>query len=131
MRYNTNQREKILEYLKEHSSEHVTPDSIISHFQAIDEPIGKATVYRYLDYLVENNVVRKYVTSLTTSACYQIIGNDHKCKEHYHFKCNSCGELFHVDCDFMDEISEHVFKDHGFVIDSSKTVFYGLCEKCR
>lgn len=31
----------------------------------------------------------------------------------------------------MNQIAEHVYQEHNFIIDSSKTVFYGLCGECR
>jgi len=31
----------------------------------------------------------------------------------------------------MNGIKEHVLEEHDFMIDSSKTVFYGICGKCR
>ena len=42
--------------------------------------VSLATLYRYLDKLVLNNVVRKYTTSHLGKACYQFI--DDKCKKH-------------------------------------------------
>lgn len=133
MKYNTKQRELILKYLCEKEGEHVKAEDILEYLKNNDTPVGKSTVYRYLEALVEQNLVRKYTIEEGKGACYQFIGNDdtHHCKEHYHLKCSDCGELFHVSCEFMDEINEHILNEHNFVIDKSKTVFYGTCEKCR
>ncbi len=129
--YKTKQREMILDYMIKNKDIHVTADMIINYFKLHGTPIGKTTVYRNLDKLVADNVVRKFTIDDGVSACYQYAADGSGCMEHYHFKCSECGNLFHVHCDFMNEISEHVYKEHGFVIDSSKTVFYGLCEECR
>lgn len=128
--YKTKQREMILDYMIKNKDIHVTADMIINYFKLHGTPIGKTTVYRNLDKLVAENVVRKFTIEDGVSACYQYAPDGSRCREHYHFKCSECGKLFHVHCDFMNEISEHVYKEHKFVIDSSKTVFYGMCEEC-
>ncbi|MFQ9934177.1 MAG: Fur family transcriptional regulator [Lachnospiraceae bacterium] len=128
--YRTRQREMILDYMIKNKDIHVTADMIIKYFQFHETPIGKATVYRNLDKLVSDNIVRKFTIEDGTGACYQYSGAGSRCREHYHFKCTRCGELYHIQCDFMNEISSHVYKEHKFKIDSSKTVFYGICEKC-
>jgi len=80
--------------------------------------------------LVENGIIRKYVAEEGKSACFQYISPDGDCHNHYHFKCSKCGKLYHISCSMMNEISSHVLKEHGFVIDASKTVFYGECKEC-
>lgn len=37
----------------------------------------------------------------------------HHCEEHLHLQCVKCGKIIHLECEFMDEISEHILKDHG------------------
>ncbi|MBQ3546313.1 MAG: transcriptional repressor [Lachnospiraceae bacterium] len=133
MRYNTKQRELILKYLSESEGKHIKADEILEYLKKNDTPVGKSTVYRYLDNLMEQNLIRKYTVEDGQGACYQYLGSEghNHCKEHYHLKCSKCGELFHVSCEFMDEISAHILEHHGFTVDNSKTVFYGICKKCK
>ena len=129
--YKTKQRAAILEYLKNNVDNHITADNIIEYFKAIDNPIGKSTVYRYLDNLVEENIVRKYASSEHGgSACFQYVDGKDECHMHFHMKCSKCGSLIHLDCHEIEELSDHIFKDHKFKIDMCKTVLYGTCEKC-
>lgn len=130
MRYNTKQRELILECLSDSNGRHITAEDILEYLKMNDTPVGKSTVYRYLDALTEQNIIRKYTIEDGIGACYQYIGHHSGCQEHYHLKCSSCGKLFHVSCEFMDEINSHIRKEHNFKIDNSKTVFYGICEEC-
>ena len=58
------------------------------------------------------------------------IDEEGKCQNHFHFKCKVCGELYHLDCSFLNTVKNHLCDNHGFEIDSSKTVFYGTCKKC-
>lgn len=129
--YKTKQREAILEYIVDNKDKHVTADEIISRFSKQENPIGKSTVYRYLDKLCNENIIRKFNIDGSSSACYQYGNGDDCCQEHYHFKCLACGDLFHVSCKLMNGIKEHVMAEHDFAIDNRKTVFYGMCGKCR
>ena len=46
-------------------------------------------------------------------------------------QCESCGAIFHVDCSHLGELYTHLLESHGFAINPRRTMFYGLCEKCR
>ena len=120
MSYNTRQRELILDYIKKNAKKHLTADDIADALKA--EQVGKTTVYRYLEKLCEQNIVRKFILSEGKSACYQY--NDEKqCHDHFHMKCLKCGKLFHLECDHLKDIAAHISKMHDFTIDSSRTVF--------
>lgn len=129
--YNTKQRDLILEFLKESHGEHVTADMILQYLEEKGTPVGKATVYRYLDLLEKQEMVRKYQTDDRRKACYQYVEDIENCKRHYHLKCLNCGKLFHITCEELDYVGEHMLKEHGFRVDDSRTVYYGVCEKCR
>lgn len=129
--YNTKQGELILNLIKSEEGKHFTADEIITLLANEGKKVGKATVYRHLDKLIKAGEVRKYIVEEGTSACFEYVGHNHSCKSHYHLKCSSCGELLHVRCDFLDEVSSHILGHHGFTIEPEKTVLYGLCETCR
>lgn len=130
MSYNTKQRAIILSFLKENKTSHLTADEITSALLNGGFRVGKTTVYRYLDKLVENGQARKFLPPDGKSSCYQYVEDKEICAEHFHFKCDGCGKLFHTECDMLSNINKHINAEHNFFIDSSKTVFYGSCEKC-
>ena len=74
-KYKTKQRARILEYLKNNSKQHITADEIINYFKKTENPIGKSTIYRCIDNLIEENVIRKYINEEGKSACFQYIDN--------------------------------------------------------
>ena len=76
-------------------------------------------------------MLRKYTIDTRSCACYEYLRQDGGCKRHFHLKCTKCEKLFHVTCEHLDGIEEHILEHHGFQIDQSKTVLYGLCEDCR
>lgn len=127
--YNTKQKEILIKFLRENTG-HITVQEIHSFMNNSGTPMGTATIYRQLDKLVEKGCVRKYLLDGRSGACYQYVGGAKECCEHYHLKCVSCGKLIHLDCEFLREINSHIFEHHGFVVDNSKTVFYGLCSEC-
>lgn len=129
MGYNTKQQEIILSCLKQSHGEHMTADDIYLCLKENGNPVGKTTVYRHLEKLTEQGVIRRFTIGDSSSACYQYAG-DSKCCDHYHLKCSSCGKLIHIECEFLDELAKHIYDDHKFILDGSKTVLYGLCEDC-
>ena len=131
MGYKTKQREYILAFLQNSEGRHITVAELVRHLQDNATPVGTATVYRTLEQLVEEGMVRKYVLDGKSSACYQFLSDEpHLCQEHFHLKCTCCGRLFHVSCDYLNPLGEHLLEHHGFVIDHTKTVLYGLCADC-
>lgn len=128
--YNTKQREMILNYLIENKNTTITAEDIIEYSNKSGEKIGKATVYRYLNNLVENNIIKKFVLEERNCSCYQYIDGK-KCDEHYHLKCKNCNKIIHLDCEEFKNIHSHISKEHDFEIDSIKTVLYGLCKECK
>lgn len=129
-KYKTKQRELILDYLVDNKNRHVTVDEIIDYTKQSGSPVGKTTAYRYIDELEQKGIIRKYTIEKGICACYQYIDKEQKCQNHFHFKCKVCGELYHLDCNFLNTVKDHLCDNHGFEIDSSKTVFYGTCKKC-
>ena len=127
--YNTKQREAVLEYIVSLGNTHVTAAQIVSHFENEEVSVGRTTVYRNIDKLIQDGKLRKYNVDGIVGACYQYI-NDNEGQQHLLLKCEDCGDLIHLDCDELDEIHQHIYQDHTFKVNTAKTVFYGKCETC-
>ena len=131
MAYKTKQREYILAVLRGYGSQHVTAAELVRYLQDNGTPVGTATLYRNLEQMVSEGLVRKYILDEKSSACYQYVGDvPEACHRHFHLKCTRCGRLFHVDCTHLEELGAHLLEHHGFVIDHTKTVLYGTCQDC-
>lgn len=131
--YQTRQGTQLLDCLKAHAGRHITAAELIQALAAEGTPMGAATVYRRLEKLEAQGLVRRYALDDRGSACWQYIDPETEasdCRAHFHLKCTVCGELFHLNCDHLHEIAAHVQADHGFAIDPSRTVFYGVCGTC-
>ena len=76
---------------------HVTADQIYTFVKEKYPSIGRGTVYRNLDILVEEGNLRKVEVSDGPNRF------DLTLKNHYHVRCVNYGEISDVD---MDEISD-------------------------
>ncbi len=128
--YKTRQRADIEEVLKFSKGVHLTAEEIAEILKEKGCHVGKTTVYRSLERLCDEGKVRKFVPQSGKSACFQYIEAMPECHEHFHLKCVSCGELIHMECERMSDISEHIAEHHGFKVDMLQTVLYGKCQAC-
>lgn len=127
--YNTKPRAIILDILQSNKLKHLTADEILDILKDNQTPVGRATLYRYLDHLVQTGEVKKYYIGDGMSACYQY--GDEKTMNHYHLKCNICGKLFHVELYQMDRLISSIKKQNGFLVDGARTIIYGVCDECN
>lgn len=109
----------------------MTVEQIAKHFERQETSIGVTTIYRNLDKLRASGKIRKYMIDGISGACYQYIEEPSAGGDHFHMKCEVCGELHHLQCGTIQELSSHVADEHAFEINPAKTVFYGICDKCK
>ena len=130
--YKTKHREELLEYMKSLRGTHITASEVYDHMASGNAKIGKATVYRQLEQMVERGQVLKYVTDPNTPACYEYVPEGDHCQEAvcFHCKCEVCGKLIHMHCEDLDEFQAHLYNHHQFSMDPRRTVFYGICGAC-
>ncbi len=127
-KYKTKQGDLVLSCLSMSGGKHLTIDDICSILKESGTPVGKTTVYRQMQKLLNEGLVTKYSVDSESGACYQYSGEN--CQMHFHLKCTKCGKLFHASCEFIESIEKHIFSHHGFSVDNTKTVFYGICGDC-
>lgn len=128
---NTKQKALIFELLKSNTDKHITAEEIYQELADNNTPVPKVTIYRTLALLEKNNIVRKYSISEKLPSCYQFIDSHKSCCEHYHFMCTSCLEVVHFSNSSLEKSFIQLKSLNGFEVNSSKTVFYGLCSKCK
>ena len=128
--YRTRQQEALEEYFRTNPDSCVTADEIYLYFMNSGEKIGKATIYRCLDRMVENGEIKKFLSDGGEGAMYQLIDGAGGCDRHFHLKCTCCGAVIHMDCEFMDEFERHIMEHHNFRVDNGRTIIYGLCGSC-
>ncbi len=131
-KYNTKHRDRILKYLEGLSGVHITASDVCDHFRDQGDAIGQSTVYRQLERLVDEGVLNKYNIDSNSPACFEYTGHGTQtCQDVcFHCKCEKCGKVIHLHCDEISGLKGHLESEHSFMLDSRRTVFYGLCEEC-
>lgn len=123
--YSTKQRNIILDLLKENQDKKFTADEIIHLINKEEVVISKATVYRNLDYLFNKGLIRK-INLDNVCSCY--IYNKEKS---VNFCCDKCGEVMQFSSHAFDILNSKLLKEFNFLVDQSKTVIHGICNKCK
>ena len=86
---------------------HVTANEVYEFIKEAYPTIGKGTVYRNLDILVEEGALRKVEVPDGPNRF------DFTLKNHYHVRCIKCGEIFDVDMDQIPDLLERIHNTHG------------------
>lgn len=128
--YNTKARRYILEYMSSKGDTTVSAGDILEYLNLKGENISLTTVYRYLNRLTDEKKVIKFTETEGNKAVYQFKGEHNDCEEHLHIQCKTCGKLVHLDCDFLNKFEAHIMEDHGFSLEYSGSILYGVCREC-
>ena len=132
-KYRTKQGEQILAFMQDRAGEHITVHEIYQYFEHTEHKLGVTTIYRQIDKLVQEGLVKKYVLDPTSPACFEYLEHNKSCaKKHCtHLKCIKCGKLFHMQCKDWKALESHILQAHHFKLDMTRSVLYGLCESCQ
>ena len=104
---------------------HVTANEVYEFIKESYHTIGKGTVYRNLDILVEEGALRKVEVSEGPNRF------DFTLKNHYHVRCVKCGEVSDVDMDEIPDLMKKIHDTHGIEFLGYDISFKGICQKCR
>ena len=104
---------------------HVTANEVYDFIKEAYPTIGKGTVYRNLDILVEEGALRKVEVPDGPNRF------DFTLKNHYHVRCVKCGEVSDVDMDEILDLMERIHNTHGTKFLDYDISFKGICSKCR
>ena len=104
---------------------HVTANEVYEFIKESYPTIGKGTVYRNLDILVEEGALRKVEVSEGPNRF------DFTLKNHYHVRCVKCGEVSDVDMDEIPDLMRKIHDTHGIEFLDYDISFKGICQKCR
>ena len=129
--YQTKAKQSILNFFWAHSNQTATVSELCQYLERENIQTNKSTIYRCLDRLIEQEQIIKYSSDDGKKAIYQYIGSDQNCQHHLHLKCTNCGKIIHLDCQFMEEIKNHILTSHQFYIQCDSTIIYGQCKTCK
>lgn len=118
------QREAIKEYIF-HTKEHPTADIIYMNIKEQYPNISLGTVYRNLNFLLEQGEIIKVDCG---DGCDHFDGN---IEPHYHFVCTQCHKLVDLDMKSIHEINDIANEGFDGEIEGNVTYFYGTCGECN
>lgn len=125
-KYNTKQKESILECIKENSEEYMTIQKLYDELKKKSQKVGLTTIYRNLDKLeAENEIVAINIAGYN-GTCYKYLSD----KKVFYIKCEECGNLVPIQCPELSSLYVHLQEEHHIQINPVKTMFYGRCESC-
>lgn len=88
--------------------------------------IGRATVFRTLETLVDAGVARRLELDGHIYAYVACLP-----AHHHHIACTRCGRVEEIDEAYVTPIAERLAQEMGFEIDDARLDFYGRCATCR
>ncbi|MBN2388254.1 MAG: transcriptional repressor [Anaerolineales bacterium] len=117
----TPQRLAILQAL--HDVGHLTPAQVYARVRATG--MTEATVYRTLDFLAENDVVR-VADRGSGHLAYELAGEDH-----HHLICRACGAQQEIPAEVLRGMLDALEGHTGYRLNAGHLTFFGLCPICQ
>jgi Fur family peroxide stress response transcriptional regulator len=124
MKKYSRQREEIQQAVEKNLI-HPTANDVYIIVKQVDPQISLGTVYRNLNYLVEQKSIQKI--SMPGSSD-RFDGNP---KEHYHVICKNCDAIFDLDFDSLHSLNEKIREATGVHVTGYHLIVYGICQNCQ
>jgi Fur family ferric uptake transcriptional regulator len=121
----THQREAIATALFE-AQDHQSVDDLADLLRGRGDHVGKATIYRTLNLLVEAGLARELDFGEGFKRYEHQAGETH----YDYLICTSCGKVARFQRAAMDRLQEEIAAELGFTVQSRMLKIYGLCGSC-
>lgn len=122
----TDQREAVWSEIIS-NDDHREADEIYMAIRQKGISVSRATVYRTIDVLVKNNMVRKLDVGVGPSKF------EHKLDAHHHdhIICIQCGRIEEFMVDQIEDLQDKVAEEYGFKLVRHIHQLFGICEDCQ
>jgi Fe2+ or Zn2+ uptake regulation protein len=121
----TPQREVLLRVLSQ-TMGHPTADEMVQRVRKVLPTVSHATVYRNLQELVREGVIRTLEVA-GTAVQFELNSDDH-----HHFVCDRCGHVWDVYLSNLDvRINRQRTAMGGFQVNRRDVQLHGVCAACR
>lgn len=120
----TSQRLAILHTLR-HAGTHLSPREIYQLAKQELPGLTEPTVYRTLEFLTENGLVRPAQTG-NGHLRYEIAGD-----EHHHVVCRVCGSEMEVEHSLLETLYQKLESTTGYLRIDRHMTFFGICPDCQ
>ena len=120
----TAQRLVVLEALRREAHT-VTAPELYEQLRTTHPLLGRATVFRSLDSLVDAGLAQRFERAGHVYA-YAACSAEH----HHHLVCTTCNTSSEIDEASIATLTRELSAQHGFTVQHSSLDFYGLCSDC-
>ncbi|MDD5580655.1 MAG: transcriptional repressor [Methylobacter sp.] len=118
-------RHKVLELIWE-SHKAVKAYDLLDRLKLIMEAAKPATIYRALDFLIEQGLIHRVESLNAFIGC--------SCSDHQHEQllliCNRCHEVEERSAVKVMEVLAHEIEQANFILHSKAIEIHGICSKC-
>lgn len=119
-------REEILRLFAGNDTPQAATD-ILAVIQRAGKNPNKTTIYRELDLLVEEGII-KPVNLLEGKHRYQLITDKH----YHHLVCTNCKKIEQVELENdLDKVESKIAQSKHFKVQDHSLEFFGTCEDCQ
>jgi len=122
----TRQRQLIWDALVAEPDRHLSAEELVAHVQQRLPRVNPSTIYRTLDLLVEERLVRR--TELGADRAYYEPAREHP---HHHVICERCGAVVHIHDEDLGPLKRRVHAATGYALGDAEISLFGLCPTCR
>lgn len=125
--YKTEQRKILLQFFAGNASESYSAEQVMA--QLPSQQISRSAVYRNLDKMVQEGLLRKHMDPDGHKALFQYVDCSRHC-ERIHLQCEKCGRIFHMENAADEAKLKSVLDKSGFRLDEQATMLPGTCRDC-
>jgi Fur family transcriptional regulator, ferric uptake regulator len=106
---------------------HLSADDLVALLRRSDPRIGRATVYRTLQWMVDAGIARKVNFGEGRARFEPSYGHP----RHFHLICTTCHRSSEFLSSDVESLLEEIASARNFATEHSIVQIYGLCEECR
>jgi Fur family ferric uptake transcriptional regulator len=119
-------RERIIELLDKQPCA-LSAVEIEDGLRAQGRPIGRASIYRVLDLLVEHGLAERVAVGDGQARFERLLPSG---AHHHHLVCERCGRLVAFDDPGLEHAIDRLSQRLGVTVESHDVLLRGACERC-
>ena len=106
---------------------HFTADQLYALVKKVEPLVGKVTVYRTLEHLVESGMVEELSIKKGVATYEHVAGHSH----HDHLICMKCGRVDELSSERLEKLKREEAEARKFEVVSHSLKIFGFCPDCK
>ena len=109
------------------SHKHFTADDLYERVKKVESLVGRVTVYRTLNHLVDSGMVEELALKRGVTTYEHVVGHTH----HDHVICLDCGKIAEMRSDALESLKQQEAEKLGFEVLTHSLKIHGRCMDCK